>query len=188
MCIYINQINRLYMCISIFISCINHLLGLNILFNFSITYTITHLVIFIYHSLLNLLQRHKILNTYKDVFLDMTGIEFENYVAYIALKTGLSVKVTGMTRDWGVDIILGSFSSRTAVQCKRLSRPVNIGAVQEIVSGAPFQNCTKTILITNCKFTLSARRFAKFHKCDLIDETDIYQLRSILNKKCSYYE
>ena len=69
--------------------------------------------------------------------LAMSGMEFEDYVARIARTCGVPVIMTAVTGDWGVDLIVGHRPDRLAVQCKRQSRPVGAGAVQEVVAGAP---------------------------------------------------
>lgn len=38
---------------------------------------------------------------------DMTGTEFEDYVARIARTCGVPVIMTSITGDWGVDLIIG---------------------------------------------------------------------------------
>ena len=83
------------------------------------------------------------LSTRDDVATEMSGTEFEDYVARIARSSGLPVIMTSITGDWGVDIIVGKRPNRLAIQCKRQARPVGAGAVQEVVAGAPMQDCTQ---------------------------------------------
>ena len=79
----------------------------------------------------------------EDATAAMSGTEFEDYVARIARSSGAPVIMTSITGDWGVDIIVGRRPNRLAIQCKRQSRPVGAGAVQEVVAGAPMQDCTQ---------------------------------------------
>jgi hypothetical protein len=113
---------------------------------------------------------------------EMTGLEFEDHVAHVARKCGLPVAMTPLTGDWGVDLIVGHRPNRIAVQCKRLSRPVGAGAVQEVVAGAPMQDCTRTMVVTNNEFTPAARKLAELHGCDLVGGTDLPRLKSILRR------
>ena len=100
--------------------------------------------------------------------LAMSGIEFEDHVARIARACGVPVIMTPLTGDWGVDLVVGRRPDRLAVQCKRQSRPVGAGAVQEVVAGAPMHDCTQTMVVTNHDFTPAARKLAELHGCVLV--------------------
>ena len=112
----------------------------------------------------------------------MSGTEFEDYVARIARSCGVPVIMTSITGDWGVDLIIGHRPNRLAVQCKRLSRPVGAGAVQEVVAGAPMQDCTQTMVVTNHEFTPAARKLAERHGCELVGGADLPRLRSTIRR------
>ncbi|AKS35472.1 restriction endonuclease [Mycolicibacterium goodii] len=113
---------------------------------------------------------------------DMSGLEFEDYVARIARSCGLPVIMTPLSGDWGVDLIVGRRPHRIAIQCKRQSRPVGAGAVQEVVAGAPMQDCTATMVVSNNGFTPAARKLAELHGCELVGGDDLPRLRSILRR------
>lgn len=98
----------------------------------------------------------------------MAGWEFEDFVADAARAARLPVIMTGATGDWGVDIVVGARPDRLAIQCKRQSRPVGAAAVQEVVAGAPMQDCRRTMVVTNQGFTAAARRLAAMHDCALV--------------------
>jgi restriction system protein len=112
----------------------------------------------------------------------MSGMEFEDYVARIARSCGVPVIMTSVTGDWGVDLIVGNRPDRVAIQCKRLSRPVGAGAVQEVVAGAPMQDCTKTMVVTNHEFTPAARKLAELHGCELVGRAELPRLRSTIRR------
>ena len=112
----------------------------------------------------------------------MSGTEFEDYVARIARSTGAPVIMTAMTGDWGVDIIVGRRPNRIAIQCKRQSRPVGAQAVQEVVAGAPMQDCAKTMVVTNHEFTAAARKLAELHGCELVSGAELPRLRAIIRR------
>jgi restriction system protein len=122
------------------------------------------------------------LSTPDDEAEEMSGTEFEDYVARIARSCGLPVIMTSITGDWGVDIIVGKRPSRLAIQCKRQSRPVGTSAIQEVVAGAPMQDCTKTMVVTNHEFTPAARKLAKLHGCELVGRSELPRLRSTLRR------
>lgn len=113
---------------------------------------------------------------------DMSGTDFEDYVARIARSCGVPVIMTSLTGDWGVDLIIGHRPNRLAVQCKRRARPVGAGAVQEVVAGAPMQDCTATMVVTNNEFTPAARKLAELHGCVLVGGADLPRLRSTIRR------
>jgi hypothetical protein len=113
---------------------------------------------------------------------EMSGLEFEDYVARVARSCGVPVIMTPMTGDWGVDIIVGRRPHRLAVQCKRQARPVGAGAVQEVVAGAPMQDCTATMVVTNNEFTPAARRLAEHHGCELVGRDELPRLRATITR------
>ena len=117
-----------------------------------------------------------------DVTTEMTGLEFEDYVARIARSCGVPVIMTPLSGDWGVDLIVGHRPNRLAVQCKRQSRPVGAGAVQEVVAGAPMQDCAKTMVVTNHEFTPAARKLAELHGCELVGGADLPRLKSVIRQ------
>ncbi len=113
---------------------------------------------------------------------EMSGTEFEDYIAGIARTCGVPVIMTSITGDWGVDLIVGQRPNRLAVQCKRRSRPVGASAVQEVVAGAPMQDCTTTMVVTNNEFTPAARKLAELHGCELVGGSDLPRLRSTIRR------
>lgn len=112
----------------------------------------------------------------------MSGTEFEDYIAHIARSAGVPVIMTSISGDWGVDLIVGHRPNRLAVQCKRHSRPVGAGAVQEVVAGAPMQDCTRTMVVTNHEFTPAARKLAQLHGCELVSGAELPRLRSTIRR------
>lgn len=118
----------------------------------------------------------------EDTASAMSGMEFEDHVARIARTCGVPVIMTSVTGDWGVDLVVGHRPDRLAVQCKRQSRPVGAGAVQEVVAGAPMHGCTKTMVVTNHEFTPAAIKLAELHGCELVGGAELPRLRSIIRR------
>jgi HJR/Mrr/RecB family endonuclease len=94
----------------------------------------------------------------------------------------MPVIMTSSSGDWGVDLIVGHRPNRVAVQCKRRSRPVGPGAVQEVVAGAAMHDCSRTMVVTNHEFTAAAHTLAEHHGCKLVGGRDLTRLRSILRR------
>ena len=114
--------------------------------------------------------------------LEMSGTDFEDHVAHLARQCGVPVIMTPLTGDWGVDLIVGRRPNRIAIQCKRQSRPVGAGAVQEVVAGAPMQDCTQTMVVTNHDFTPAARKLAELHGCVLVGGDGLDRLGSTIRR------
>ena len=112
----------------------------------------------------------------------MSGTDFEDHVAHIARACGVPVIMTPLTGDWGVDLVIGRRPNRIAVQCKRQARPVGAGAVQEVVAGAPMQDCTQTMVVTNHDFTPAARTLAERHGCVLVGGDGLDRLGSTIRR------
>ena len=124
----------------------------------------------------------------EDVTAEMSGEEFEDYIARVARSSGQPVIMTSITGDWGVDIIVGKRPNRLAIQCKRQSRPVGASAVQEVVAGAPMQDCTRTMVVTNHEFTAAARKLAELHGCVLVGGKQLPTLRSTIRRLTAFSE
>lgn len=91
----------------------------------------------------------------------MSGTEFEDFMAEILHRSGIEVlELTKASGDFGADIIVMHEGERTAVQCKRYSRPIGVKAVQEAVSAKDYYKCTKAAVITNSTFTRQAVELA----------------------------
>ena len=112
----------------------------------------------------------------------MSGVEFEDHVARIARTSGAPVYITPMTGDFGVDLVVGRRPDRLAIQCKRQSRPVGAGAVQEVVAGAAMHDCAHTMVVTNHDFTPAARKLAEQHGCVLVGGEDLTRLGSTIRR------
>jgi restriction system protein len=122
------------------------------------------------------------MGTRDDIASEMSGTEFEDYIARVVRSCGVPVMMTSVTGDWGVDIIVGRRPNRLAIQCKRQSRPVGTSAIQEVVAGAPMQQCAKTMVVTNHEFTPAARKLAELHECELVGRAELPRLRSTIRR------
>ncbi len=105
----------------------------------------------------------------------MSGTEFEDFMAEILHRSGIEVlELTKASGDFGADIIVIHEGERTAVQCKRYSRPIGVKAVQEAVSAKDYYKCTKAAVITNSDFTRQARELAAESGVILWDREAVY--------------
>ena len=105
----------------------------------------------------------------------MSGTEFEDFMAEILHRSGIEVlELTKASGDFGADIIVMHEGERTAVQCKRYSRPIGVKAVQEAVSAKDYYKCTKAAVITNSTFTRQAVELAAESGVILWDREAVY--------------
>lgn len=111
---------------------------------------------------------------------DMTGKEFENFVASLFIKMGYRVRKTPGSKDYGADLILCRNGLKIAVQTKRWKSKVGVRAVQEIAGAVPFYNADKGIVITNNLITKEAYKLAD---CLGVELWDGYQLLEFI--KCA---
>ena len=104
---------------------------------------------------------------------EMSGVEFEEFVAAQLRTAGWSVTHTANTGDYGVDLIAKKDGTRMAVQCKRQAKAVGVAAVQQVVSGALHHGCNQTVVVTNRAFTKAARQLATTHRCRLVGREQV---------------
>lgn len=122
----------------------------------------------------NLLFAHKERdNTRKPISLEeidlMSGIEFEQFIAKLFKKSGYNVELTSTSGDQGIDIIASRGIHKIGIQAKRYSGSVGNSAVQEVVAGQKYYGLTKTIVVTNSRFTKSAYSLAEKNNVVLWD-------------------
>ncbi|MGP0079951.1 restriction endonuclease [Mycobacterium sp.] len=105
---------------------------------------------------------------------EMSGLEFEEFVAAQLRTRGWGVAHTASTGDYGVDLIATNNGTRMAVQCKRQAKPVGVAAVQQVVCGAAHHGCHQTVVVTNQGFTKAARQLATTHRCRLVGREQLH--------------
>jgi restriction system protein len=105
---------------------------------------------------------------------EMSGVEFEEFVAAQLRTRGWGVTHTASAGDYGVDLVAKKDGIRMAVQCKRLAKAVGVAAVQQVVSGALQHGCNQTVVVTNQGFTKAAYRLATTHRCRLVGREQLH--------------
>ncbi len=91
----------------------------------------------------------------------MDGIMFERYCANILRKNGFTnVVTTGVSGDFGVDILAEMNGITYAIQCKSYSNLVGNKAIQEVYSGKSFYGRMVAAVLTNNYFTKAAKETA----------------------------
>ena len=90
----------------------------------------------------------------------LTGTEFEQRLAILFRHQGYSVKLTKGSGDQGADLLLSKGNVRVAVQAKRHTARVGNGAIQELLGGMVFYNCSRGMVVITSYFTRSAKELA----------------------------
>lgn len=102
----------------------------------------------------------------------MRDLEWEHYLAEVFEALGAEVETTKLIGDQGVDLIVKFNSRRIAVQAKGYHHAVSNAAVQQVVAGMRLYRCSGSAVITNSRFTESAKVLAQSNDCRLIGEEE----------------
>ena len=115
--------------------------------------------------------------TYDLTLLDnTTGREFEIFLVGIFAKLGYSATVTNRSKDYGCDMMLQQGDCRIAVQAKRSESELNFTFVQRVLGSLKKYNAHMSVVVTNNKFTSSAKQLAKIKDVVLIDRKKLLDL------------
>lgn len=104
---------------------------------------------------------------------NMTGIQFEHYVAQLLTAQGYKTQVTTSSRDFGVDVIAQKQAVKYAIQVKRQTKNVSRRAVSDAVTGKFHYGCTAAMVVTNVFYTSGAQELAKSTGCRLVDRNEL---------------
>jgi hypothetical protein len=120
--------------------------------------------------------------SYSDIYkliMNMSGREFEIFMAELFKIIGYKVKLTQETKDGGKDLILYSDKGCTYVELKRWDTKNEIGRVllQKLVGSAVADNVNNMIFITTSGYNKNAYEYAKkLNNLELWDIIDIMKM------------
>lgn len=104
----------------------------------------------------------------------MSGEEFELYLAKLMQSQGYKAQRIGGSGDLGVDLIAEKDGCKWAVQAKkRQSAWIDRTAVSDAVAAKAYYSCDRAMVITNSFFKSGAEQLAKANECVLIDRTEL---------------
>ena len=103
----------------------------------------------------------------------MDPIEFERRCAEAMRLAGWTARTTKGSGDQGVDVLAERDGVRVVLQCKRYSNSVGNKAVQEAFAAKTFAKAQHAAVVTNSKFTSSARTLAASTEVLLLHFTDL---------------
>lgn len=128
--------------------------------------------------------------SYSDIYkliMNMSGREFEIFMAELFKRIGYQVKLTQESNDGGKDIILYSKTlGYTYVETKRWNKKYEVGRVilQKLVGSAAADNVNNMIFITTSGYNKNAYEYAKkLNNLQLWDMTDIMKLVTKVDQK-----
>jgi hypothetical protein len=106
-------------------------------------------------------------------FTQMSGIEFEHYMANVFEALGYDATVLGGTGDQGVDLLLRKDHELVAVQCKNYGQRIGNKPVQEVFAGARHRGAHQAWVVAPAGFTRGALELARSTEVKLFDSTHI---------------
>jgi restriction system protein len=106
----------------------------------------------------------------------LSGEEFEYFLAGLYRAQGYAVEHTAVTGDYGADLILSKDGQRICIQAKRYAGSVGVAAVQEALSGKAYYQCDAAWLVSTGTFTTNALELAKKSGVKMIGRSDIGNL------------
>lgn len=101
------------------------------------------------------------------------GLDFEHWTAEALQRYGWKARVTQGSGDQGVDVIAEKDGVTLGIQCKRYTGSVGNKAIQEAYSGMKHFGLDKAAVLTNAKFTKSAKELAASTGVLLLSPEDI---------------
>ncbi|NES20594.1 MAG: restriction endonuclease [Symploca sp. SIO3E6] len=116
-----------------------------------------------------------------DAVDQMTGREFEEFLAKLFKQLGYQVMLTQASADYGADLVIQKEGVKAVVQAKRKQSSVGIDAVQQVVAAIAYYNANLGMVITNSKFTENAKNLAVSNQIELWDRDD---LKNVFKKVC----
>ncbi len=120
---------------------------------------------------------------YKNINVEqLSPIDFEHYCADILKANGWKAKVTQASSDQGIDIIAQYKDIQVAFQCKKYSNPVGNKAVQEIIAGKQYIRADIAAVISNARYTASAKQLADSTGVHLLHYSELKCFKDLLLK------
>jgi restriction system protein len=118
-----------------------------------------------------------LIETIEDVD-QMSGLEFEHFLAPVFRGQGYYVEVTNSSGDFGGDLVLKKGKEKSVIQAKRYGeeKKVGVDAINQVVGAAGYYNATVKIVITNRYYTNAAKITAKRNGVTLIDRDDLIRM------------
>jgi hypothetical protein len=115
-----------------------------------------------------------------DLIDELSGVDFENFLAVLFRRLGYRVETTKTTGDQGVDLLLYKNNECVAVQAKCYQSSVGNDAVQQVVAGMKYYKADKSMVVTNSYYTEGARQLAERTNTILWDREKLKDMINLL--------
>lgn len=124
------------------------------------------------------LRTKKLINSLNINDLDkISGVDFENILAYLFSKLHFKVDTTPVSGDFGADLILQKWKTKIVVQCKLYyNHSVGNKAIYEVNASKSYYDADVAIAITNHKYSTPATQLADKLNVILIDRNGVKKL------------
>lgn len=99
----------------------------------------------------------------------MSGDAFEEYLLLYFQSLGFKCELTRYAGDFGADLLISKEGCKIAVQAKRWSRVVGVGAVQEVVASLKHYSADAGMVVTTNYFSPNAKKLAVSNNITLWD-------------------
>lgn len=106
----------------------------------------------------------------------MSGEDFEQFLADLFRKKGYTVEMTPRTNDYGADLIISKYGKQTIVQAKRYASKLSNSPIQEAYAAIKHYQADDAMVITNNYFTANAQNLARSNQVKLYDRDGLIQL------------
>lgn len=110
--------------------------------------------------------------------ISVSGYDFERFLGTLFKRLGYKVQPTGMSGDFGADLVLTDprTRERIVVQAKHYSSNLGVKPVQEVVAAKSHYAANACWVVTNSTFTPAARRLAADNAVVLVDGRELKAL------------
>lgn len=115
---------------------------------------------------------------------------FEQTVASVLVPEGFTSRVTGYTKDGGIDVIFdGPNGELIGIQVKRYRNNISVGLIREFTGALVMAGLTKGIFVTTSGFTRDAREGAsaateRDYRIELIDAERFFNALELVQRRC----
>lgn len=129
-------------------------------------------------------KRQRALGLREDQVDQMSGAEFEEYVATLFELDGYQVKDQQHSSDFGGDLLISRDGDKGAVQCKRIQGTAGVEAVQDAISAREFYDADEALVVSTApQFSKPARQLARKTEVTLIGRQQLGEIRRRLRQQ-----
>jgi len=109
---------------------------------------------------------------------------FEEWVSQFMGLMGYKACATKKSGDYGLDVIAENGSKKIGIQVKKFNKPVGLKAIQEVIGGVSYYDCSEGWVITSASsFTTAAINLANKNNIKLLAKNDLALLLHKLQQK-----